>query len=423
MFGHEAAAKHMLLAEESTKYVGDNEGILNLKLMQQLYHVVAYNLAKSRTARDGNRILKRKNFKPKHLKQNGLVLVRDHTSKAFEPKAIDHHIVDFCGKNQVLVKDNYGNKKKVHVKDVKPIEMDIATAEFFRREREQCTTRDAKHVMPIKLIPDLEWEFIENIGVMKSDKGATIYCIKETEDENEDTQVTQVSEPKTDVKAPENIKPVVTEAVEAPRATQTTEDSNITEIEEPRYEHRESPKIATEDAVPREKSKISEDAVPREKPEISKDADPRYEHREKSDTAMEDAVPREIMKEAEPTGNTGISQAILVGPTEDTEVSEQTVAEEIEMTDTIDVTEVITGIPEPTLEITSREKEESMITPPGSPQKENPKIRNSSEDTTDIDAEQVNKKTHKHPETNNSLVNKIFSVFRQAKESMEAIPL
>ena len=87
--------------------------------------------------------------------------MRDHTSKAFEPKAIDHHIVDFCGKNQVLVKDNYGNKKKVHVKDVKPIEMDIATAEFFRKEREQCTTRDAKHVMPIKLIRDLEWEFIE----------------------------------------------------------------------------------------------------------------------------------------------------------------------------------------------------------------------------------------------------------------------
>ena len=313
VFGHEAAAKHMLLAEESTKYVGDNEGILNLKLMQQLYHIVAYNLAKSRTARDGNRILKRKNFKPKHLKQNGLILVRDHTSEAFEPKAIDHHIIDFCGKNQVLVKDNYGNKKKVHVKDVKPIEMDIATAEFFRKEREQCTTRDAKHVMPIKLIPDLEWEFIENISLMESEKGVTIYCIKETEDENEDTQVTEVSEPKTDVKTPENIEPIVTEAVEAPRATQTKEDSNVTEIKEPRYEHRESSKIATEDAVPREKSEISEDTdpryEPREKFDISEDADSRYEHREKSDTTTEDAVPREITEEAEPTGNTGISQS------------------------------------------------------------------------------------------------------------------
>ena len=56
--------------------------------------------------------------------------------------------------------------------------MDIATAEFFRKEREQCTTRDAKHVMPIKLIPDLEWEFIENISMMESDKGVTILLYK-----------------------------------------------------------------------------------------------------------------------------------------------------------------------------------------------------------------------------------------------------
>ena len=411
MFGREAAAKHMLLAEESTKYVGDSEGILNLKLMQQLYHVVAYNLAKSRTARDGNRILKRKNFKPKHLKLNGLMLVRDHTSKAFEPKATNHHIVDFCGKHQVLVKDNYGNTKKVHVKDVKPIEMDIATAEFFRKEREQCTTRDAKHVMPIKLIPDLEWEFIENIDVMKSDEGVTIYCVKETEDENEETQVTEVSEPEINTKPTENIEPVVTEAGEAPGVTQTTEDTNATETEEteePRYEHRESSEIAVEDAVRRENSEISEDA------------DPRHEHRESSETVTKDDVPREIMEETEPTENTGISQAVLVDPAEDTEtteLSEQAVAEEIKVTDTIEVTEVDVDIPEPTLEVPPKEKEESTTTPPGSPQKENPEVQNNSEDTTEIDAEKVTKKTHKYPETNNSLVNKIFSVFRQAKES------
>ena len=397
MFGCEAAAKHVLLAEESTKYVGDSEGILNLKLMQQLYHVVAYNLAKSRTARDGNRILKRKNFKPKHLKPNALVLVRDHTSKAFEPKAIDHHIVDFCGKNQVLVKDNYGNKKKVHVKDVKPIEMDIATAEFFRKEREQCTTRDAKHVMPIKLIPDLEWKFIENICVMESDKGVTIYCIKETEDENKDTQVTEVSEPES----------IITEAVEAARATQTSEDTNVTETEEPRYEHRESSEITAKDAVPRKNSEISEDA------------DPRYEHRESSEAATENAVPREITEETEPTENTGISQAVLVDPTEDTKTTKgsgQAFADEIKMIDTIEVTEVAVDTPEPILEVTSEENEESMTTSSGPPQ-------NNREDTTEVNAEQAAKQTHKDPKTNNSLVNKIFSVFRQAKESMETIPL
>ena len=295
--------------------------------------------------------------------------MRDHTSKAFKPKAIDHHIVDFCGKNQVLVKDNYGNTKKVHVKDVKPIEMDIATAEFFRKEREQCTTRDAKHVMPIKLMPDLEWKFIENISVMESDKGVTIYCIKETEDENKDTQVTEVSEPKTD-------------AVEAPRATQTTEDTNTTETEELRYEQRENPK-----------------------------------------TAAEDTVPKNTTKEAEPTGNTGTPQATLADPTEDTEVSEGTVAEEIEMTDIIDVTEVITGIPEPTLEVTSRKNEESTTTPPGSPQRKKPEIQKNREDNTEANTEQAVKKTHKYPETNNSIVYKLFSVFRQAKESLNTIPM
>ena len=377
MFGREAAAKHMLLAEESTKYVGDNEGILNLKLMQQLYHIVAYNLAKSRTARDGNRTLKRKNFKPKHLKRNGLVLVRDHTSKAFEPKAIDHHIIDFCGKNQVLVKDNYGNKKKVHIKDVKPIEMDIATAEFFRKERKQCTTRDAKHVMPIKLIPDLEWEFMENIDVVKSDKGVQIYCIKETEDEHEDAQVTEVSEPKADRENIENIKPV-----EAPRATQNGRDTNASEIGKPRYEHREN-----------------------------------------SETAAEDTVPREITEETELTENTGIAQATLMDPTEDTDVSEQTVAEQVEVTHTSDITELVTCILEPTLEATSKENEESMTTSPGSPQRENPEVQNKSRDNTKVDTEQAAEKTHKGPKANNSIVNKIFSAFKQAKESLDIIPM
>ena len=305
-------------------------------------------------------------------------------NQAFEPKAIDHHIVDFCGKNQVLVKDNYGNKKKVHVKDVKPIEMDIATAEFFRKEREQCTTRDAKHVMPIKLIPDLEWEFIKNISVMKSDEGVTIYCIKEPGNEHEVTQVTEVSEPNTDVKATENTKPTVTGTIEVPRATQTSGDTNTTETEEPRYEHRES-----------------------------------------SEILAEDTVPREITVETELTGNTGISLASPVDPTEDTEMdlSDQIVAEQVEVTHTIDSTELVTGIPEPNLETTSRESKKSTTTPPESPQRKIPEVQNKNRDNTEMNAEQAVKKTHKYHKTNNSIVNKIFSVFRQAKESLDTIPM
>ena len=96
---------------------------------------------------------------------------------------------------------------------------------------------------------------------------------------------------------------------------------------------------------------------------------------------------------------------------------------EIEVTDTIDITEVVADIPEPTLEVTSRENVESTTTPPGSPQRKNPEVQNNSEDNTEVDTEQAVKKTHKYPGTNNSLVNKIFSVFRQAKESLDIIPV
>ena len=140
---------------------------------------------------------------------------------------------------------------------------------------------------------------------------------------------------------------------------------------------------------------------------------------------MEDAVPRKITEETELTRNTGISLASLVDPTEDTEidVSDQIVAEQVEVTHTIDITELVTGIPEPTLETTSRESKKSTTTPPGSPQRKTPEVQNKSRDNTKANAEQAVKKTHKYPKINNSIVNKIFSVFRQAKESLDTMPM
>ena len=59
MYGCQANAKHIILAEETTKYLGDNEGVLNVQLMMKVLQAVAYNLAKSRTARDGNKLKRR----------------------------------------------------------------------------------------------------------------------------------------------------------------------------------------------------------------------------------------------------------------------------------------------------------------------------------------------------------------------------
>ena len=47
------------------------------------------------------------------------VLVRDHTSKAFQPKYKDFCITGLLGKNQVEIKDNHSHTTKVHHRDVK----------------------------------------------------------------------------------------------------------------------------------------------------------------------------------------------------------------------------------------------------------------------------------------------------------------
>ena len=103
-----------------------------------------------------------------------------------------------------------------------------------------------------------------------------------------------------------------------------------------------------------------------------------------------------------------------------------------ETVETIEITEVATDtscteVPEEIEAVTPRENQEQSencstctITPPGSPQRDNPKIQNiSSEDTTQVETEteQTVQKIHQSPEVSNSLVNKIFSVFRQAKET------
>ena len=118
MFSREAAVKHTLLATESLKYLGLKEGILDVELMKELFHIVAFNLDKARRARDSNK-RRKANRTWETLKPGDNVLVRDHTSKAFQPKYKDFCIVKIIGKNQLEIKDNHGHTIKVHHKDVK----------------------------------------------------------------------------------------------------------------------------------------------------------------------------------------------------------------------------------------------------------------------------------------------------------------
>ena len=148
----------MFLDSESPKYLGNEEGLLNIELMRKLYHVIAYNLAKSRAAQDGNKYAKEHYHpRPKVLEPGKNVLVRDHDSKVFKPKYLDYCVVKMAGKNQVIVKDNHAHKTKVHKRDLKVIDSDTKVAEMYDELRKEGR-RDAQHCMPVKQIPDLNWE-------------------------------------------------------------------------------------------------------------------------------------------------------------------------------------------------------------------------------------------------------------------------
>ena len=126
--------------------------------MRKLYHFIAFNLAKSRATQDGNKYSK-EHYHPrlKVLEPRKNVLVRYHNSKVFKPKYLDYCVVKMAGKNQVIVKDNHGHETKVHRRDLKVIDSDAKVAEMYEELRKEGR-RDAQHCMPVKRIPDLEWE-------------------------------------------------------------------------------------------------------------------------------------------------------------------------------------------------------------------------------------------------------------------------
>ena len=126
--------------------------------MRKLYRVIAYNLAKSRAAQDGNKYVKEHYHpRPKALEPGKNVLVRDHDSKVFKPKYLDYCVVKMAGKNQVIVKDNHGHETKVHRRDLKVIDSKTKVAEMYDELKKEGR-RDAQHCMPVKQIPDLNWE-------------------------------------------------------------------------------------------------------------------------------------------------------------------------------------------------------------------------------------------------------------------------
>ena len=133
--------------------------------MTKLYHVIAHNLNEARKARDGNR----KSTKPKEpvvLRIGDNVLIRDHTSKAFQRKYKDFCIVGLLGKNQVEIKDNHGHITKVQRKDVKKIPMTEKVCQLYEEEQ-LGKTREGRKAVPASKMPELGWDTSEILEIQE----------------------------------------------------------------------------------------------------------------------------------------------------------------------------------------------------------------------------------------------------------------
>ena len=96
------------------------------------------------------------------------MLVRDHTSKVFQPKYKDFCITGFLGRNQIEVKDNHGHTTKVHRRDIKKIPMTDKVSQIY--EEEQINkTRNGRKIVPDSKMPNLEWNLEKQDAMRKEE--------------------------------------------------------------------------------------------------------------------------------------------------------------------------------------------------------------------------------------------------------------
>ena len=137
--------------------------------------ISAHNLNEARKAKDGNN--KKKSTKnPDQPKIGDNVLVRDYTSKAFQPKYKDFCIIRLLRKNQVEIKDNHGHTTMVHCSSVKKIPMTEKICQLYKEEQ-IGKVRSRRKAIPDSNMPGLQWDTIEQLEVQESSQTDTSVSI------------------------------------------------------------------------------------------------------------------------------------------------------------------------------------------------------------------------------------------------------
>ena len=114
MFGREALLPPHTLFKPSVRYLGNDENLLSLEALKNIYQIVAENLKK---ARQRSHITHPKSHK---IQPDDSVMIKDHTAGPFQQTYKgDFRVISLKG-NQVEVMPATGGKTHfVHIQDVK----------------------------------------------------------------------------------------------------------------------------------------------------------------------------------------------------------------------------------------------------------------------------------------------------------------
>ena len=103
------------LLGETTRYLGEGGGKLDLTVLQNTYQLAAQNVQMARGSSEEDEPLVPSVFQP-----GDLVTVWDHMAKAFDPKYKgEYRIIKMLEKTQVLLRNPEGEEVKHHVKNLR----------------------------------------------------------------------------------------------------------------------------------------------------------------------------------------------------------------------------------------------------------------------------------------------------------------
>ena len=131
-----------------------------MQALKNIYEVVAQNLKIAWA-----KVMDNINPVPTKLKEGDLVLIKDHTAKAFQPHYVgNYRIVSFKGNQVEVHKTKGGNTTWVHLTDVKyilPVDNVIAKLPNY-----QSFGRKTKLRLNLDRIPNLHWNLSTTLNMM-----------------------------------------------------------------------------------------------------------------------------------------------------------------------------------------------------------------------------------------------------------------